>query len=193
MALALKALGSTSKQPLSRAVRQADTVRDDSFISFKKHVQAGLQRQNEAYRLACEAIWVCIEKNNDKLYTLSDDDETSAINSLLDDLTTPKNQGHLATINAADWIAELDRDNKAFQEVSSQRAADRTANATVGNQQAFSDLKNSFEPLLNIMNSLQLMNEPEGIASTVSLVNQYIAEANTSAKLSGSQPAAPKS
>jgi len=190
MAVALKSLGSTTKQPLSKAVLQADNVRDDSFISFKNHVRAGFRRQNEAYRLACEALWVSIEKNNDKLYCLPNDDETSAINSLVSDLSTAENQVHLASINATEWLAELERDNKAFLEVTAQRTADRTSNSTIDNQQAFAELKNTLEPLLNILNSLQTMNEPEGINFSVDLIDHYIIETNVSAKLSGSQPAA---
>lgn len=61
--IAVQAIGSSSKQPLTQVVRSADVKRDNSFRSLRDHVQAGLQCENESYREACEALWPEFEKN----------------------------------------------------------------------------------------------------------------------------------
>ncbi|WP_163715419.1 DUF6261 family protein [Mangrovibacterium lignilyticum] len=184
MAVALQAIGSSTKNPLTKDVRQADKDRDDSYISLKNHVRAGLRRRNADYRTACEALWVVFEKNNSKLYQLADEDETSAIDSLVADLKTAENQAHLATINAVGWLAELDADNLAFSDASANRSAARSTDNTVDDKKAFADLKASLELLPSVLTSLCLMNDPAGIQEAVAEINQYISEDNAAAKQS---------
>ena len=188
LAVALKSIGSTSKQPLTKAIRRADSERDDSYLSLKKHIKSGLRRRNDVYRSACEALWVLFEKNNLKLYRTADDDESSLIDSLVADLSTPENQAHLATVNATEWLAELDSDNKAFAAISAKRSVTRSADDTVEDIQAFADLKHWLDLLSNVLNSLCLVNNPEGIRETAAQINQYIIEANAAAKQSGNHP-----
>lgn len=179
---ALQAIGSTSKQTLTEIVTAADLRRDNSYRSLRDTIKAGLNRQNEAYRTACEALWPEFEKNNLKLYYLPRDTETSAINSLLADLYRPKNAAHLATTHTTDWVTELDNDNQAYAAASAQRSAARSADDTIRDSQAFKDLRTSLELLENILNTMQAMADPEGIDEVVAEVSQYIAEANAAAK-----------
>ena len=81
--ISLQSVGSSTKQPLTKIVREADRKRDDSYISLKDHVHSGLRRQNETYRQACKALWAVFEKNNLKLYNLADNDESVMIESLV--------------------------------------------------------------------------------------------------------------
>jgi len=187
LAVALQAIGSSTKHALTKEVRLADSDRDDSYISMKDHVKAGLRRKNNSYREACEALWTVFEKNNTQLYRAADDDETAAIDSLVADLNKPQYQSHLATINAVDWLAELVRDNIKFTELSELRSADRSADDTVDDTKSFASLKQSTELLMNVLNSLYLMNEPSGIQEAVEKINQYIIEANSAAKQSKSR------
>ena len=59
---AIQAIGSTTKTPLTVIVKAADLRRDNSFRSLRDHVKAGLNRENETYRSACEALWPEFEK-----------------------------------------------------------------------------------------------------------------------------------
>jgi len=186
IATALQSVGSTTRQESTPEVRSADKTRDNSYRSLRDHVQAGLKRQNEAYRLACEALWPDFEKNGIQLYRLPGGEETTAIDSLLKDLSNPKKQEYLTTINAVEWVAEMDRDNKAFTEASTRRSANRSADETVDDKRAIKQLEVALQLACSTLESLQLMNGIEGAAAVVAEVNQYIAEANTSAKRSQS-------
>ena len=179
---ALQAIGSTIKQPLTEIVTAADLRRDNTFRSLRDTIKAGLRRQNEAYRAACEALWIEFEKNGLQLYTIPRDTETAAINSLLADLQKPEHAAHLATTNTTDWLTELDNDNQAYVAASAQRSAERSADDTVRDAEAFKDLKTSLELLENILNTMVAMNDPRGIDTIVAEISQYITEANTAAK-----------
>ncbi len=182
LALAVQAIGSSNKQPLTQTVRAADKKRDNSFRSLRDHVQAGLLRENDSYRMACEALWPEFEKNGLLLYKEPYDDQSAAMDSLMKDLGKPENQVHLETIHAVEWKDEVERDIQAFLDVSKQRSMVRSADDTVVDEAAFKGLKIPLELLNNVLNSLYAMSEPEGIQEVVNEVNQYIREANTSAK-----------
>lgn len=179
---AVQAIGSTKKTPLTEIVTAADLRRDNTFRSLRDTIKAGLRRQNEAYRAACEALWIEFEKNGLQLYTIPRDTETAAINSLLADLQKPEHAAHLATTNTSDWLTELDNDNQAYVAASAQRSAERSADDTVRDAEAFKDLKTSLELLENILNTMVAMNDPAGIDAIVAEISQYITEANTAAK-----------
>jgi hypothetical protein len=183
---ALQAIGSSRKTPLTQIVTAADLRRDDTFRSLRDTIKAGLRRQNEAYRSACEALWLEFEKNNLELYYLARDKQTAATESLLADLRKPKNAPHLATTNTTEWVTELDNDNQAYVAAATQRSAARSADDTLQDAEALKDLKTSLELLENILNTMQAMQEPQNIDEVVAEVSQYIAEANAAAKQSQS-------
>lgn len=184
MEVSVQAIGSTRKQPLTKSVREADLKRDNSYLSLKEHIQAGLRRENGSYRQACEALWVDFEKNDLKLYSLPDGDQTAAIDSLLKDLSRPKRQAHLETVHVVEWVQELDRDNRAFVVAAQQRSAIRSVDETVTDAEAIEQLKVSLTLLSHVMSALYAVNELEGIRDLVGEINQYIRESNASAKLS---------
>ncbi|MCY1722604.1 DUF6261 family protein [Prolixibacteraceae bacterium Z1-6] len=186
IATALQAIGSTTKTPLTQNVKGADVRRDNTYRSLRDHIQAGLGRQNEAYRAACEALWPEFEKNGLKLYNIARDKETAAIDSLLADLLKPKNQPHLVTTFTTEWVTELDNDNRAYVEATRERSAIRSTDDTVLDQEAFKDLKTSLDLLENMLNTMQAMGDPANIDEVIAEVSQYISEANTAAKQSKS-------
>ncbi|WP_163323461.1 DUF6261 family protein [Draconibacterium mangrovi] len=187
---ALQAIGSSRKTPLTQTVTAADLRRDNTFRSLRDTIKAGLRRQNEAYRSACEALWPEFEKNNLELYYLARDKQTAATESLLADLRKPENAPHLATTHTADWVTELYNDNQAYVTASAQRSAERSSDDTLRDAEAFKALKTTLELLQNILNTMQAMQDPRGIDEVVAEVSQYIAEANAAAKQSQSNNSA---
>lgn len=184
---ALQAIGSSEKQPLTQKVTQADVRRDNSFASLRNHIKAGLRRENENYRTACEALWAVFEKNGLKIDAMARNKETAALNSLLNDLAKPEYEAYIKTVKITSWIDEVDADNKAFVAQSTQRSAARSTDNTLRDADAFKALKVSLEILDNMLNTLQAMNTPEGIDQIVAELSQYINEANTAAKQGGSK------
>lgn len=185
---AVQAVGSSTRQTLTSLVREADQRRDNSYRSLRDHVAAGLLRENEAYRLACEFLWPLFEKNGLDLYYASDDEETAAITSLLKDLDKLTVLSYLETIHAVEWKAELERDNQAFVRLSQERSAVRSADDTVTDKVAFDQLRASLDLLCNMLNALYALDEPDGIRATVEELDQSIREATAAARQSGSRP-----
>ncbi len=188
MDIALKSVGSSTKQPMTKKVRAADKKRDNSYLSLRDHIHAGLRRENEDYRTACESLWPIFEKNGFELARLADGDETIAIHSLIDDLSGPEEQTHLATVNAVEWMQELQADNQNFVLTSQQRSAKRTVDTTVPDDRALGQLKSSLELVCGALAALRATNAPDGIQGAVNEINEYIREANASAKRGRSRP-----
>lgn len=185
---AVQAVGSSSRQALTSLIRKADQRRDNSYRSLRDHIAAGLLRENEAYRLACESLWPLFEKNGLDLYYASDSEETAAITSLLKDLEKPPVQAHLEIVHAMEWKAELERDNQAFVNLSQERSAVRSADDTVTDKVAFDQLRASLDLLCNMLNALYALDEPDGVRATVEELDQSIREATAAARQSGSRP-----
>lgn len=179
---AIQAIGSSTRQPLTEEVSQADARRDNSFRSLRDHIEAGLRRQNDSYRTACEALWSEFEKNGLNLYSIKREKETAAIVSLINDLRQEKHEQHLKTTNITRWVQELEDDNQAYVSATQQRSAARSSDNTVKDTEAFKDLKASLDLLESVLNTLSAMGSPEGIAPVVDEIAQYIREANTAAK-----------
>ncbi len=180
--VALQALGSSTKQGLTKTIRQADSFRDDSYVSLRNHIKAGLSRHNEAYQAACKALWPVFEKNGLRLFKFGDEEETSAIESLLLDLATAEMQGHLATINAVEWLGELNTDNQSFVNLSLQRSQNRVDDDTLQDSVAFRKLKASLELLRSTMETLSELDSIAGLDETMAQLNQLVSEANAAAK-----------
>ncbi len=187
--VAVQAIGSSTKQELTKKVRSSDRKRDNSYASLRDHVSAGMRRENEDYSAACAALWPLFEKNNTKLANLPDEKETSAIESLLADLRAGDGPIHLATINASEWLDELDRDNNVFVEAQAQRASVKTEDTTMNDSEAFKILTAALEKVNSAMDSLEMM-EVAGVEAVAAVLNTYISEANTNARLIKSKPAA---
>ncbi|WP_346859563.1 DUF6261 family protein [uncultured Draconibacterium sp.] len=181
---AIQAIGSTTKTPLTAIVKQADLKRDNSFRSLRDHVRAGLNRENETYRSACEALWPEFEKNGTHIDKLPRDKQTASTNSLLTDLRKPKNQAHLVTTNTIEWLTELDNDNRAYVTATTQRSSERSVDDTVLDHEAFKALRTSLDLMENILNTMQAMGDPVDVDEVVAEISQYITEANTAAKQS---------
>ncbi|MCY1723135.1 DUF6261 family protein [Prolixibacteraceae bacterium Z1-6] len=180
---AVQAIGSTQKQPLTEKVKEADRKRDNSFRSLRDHVKSGLQRENEAYRTACEVLWTEFDKNGLQIFSLPREKETAALMSLLNDLRKPKNLEYLQTVNATEWVNEIDRDNQLYVSTTQERSAVRSGDTTVADAQAFKNLKDSLELLENLLNVLYAMNTPAEIGGVADEISQYIREANTAARI----------
>jgi hypothetical protein len=186
--IALKSVGSSTKQPLTKSLRGADKKRDNSYLSLRDHIHAGLRRENEDYRKACESLCPIFEKNGFELSRLPDGDQTSAVNSLLHDLDNDEDKTCLETIHATQWLQELDRDNKNFVTMSQQRSSKRSVDTTLPDDIALSKIKSSLGLVCGALAALHATNAPDGIQGAVNEINEYIREANASAKLGRSRP-----
>lgn len=180
--IALQAIGSTTKQPLTEKVNAADLSRDNSYRALRDHIKAGLRRENESYRTACEALWAEFEKNGLQLFRLSQEKESTSIDSLLNDLRKPEHEGNVQTTKITGWINELDRNNQSYVKISRERSAARSDDDTVADKQALKTLKTSLDLMDSILNTMYAMNEPVGIGPVAEEISQYIREANTLAK-----------
>ncbi len=183
MAVALKAIGSSTKSELSNTVRQADKNRDDAYIALKNYVKAGLRRRKEDYREACKALWEVLKQNDLELYKRGDDEESTSIESLVADLSTAENKARMELINAGEWLDELIAENKAFDAVSALRSADRVTDETTADSKANRELRAAYEMVRGALNSLLVMNDPVDIPEIVGMVSQYISESLHAAKL----------
>lgn len=125
-----------------------------------------------------------LEKINLMLYKLGAEEETAAINGLLSDLDEEPAKTHLADINAQEWVEELDLANRSFVEISGSRAAEIASDDTPTGREAFGKLEFSMKLVCSVLDAHLGYGQPADIQDIVNQANQFIKEANASAKLS---------
>ncbi len=181
---AIKAVGSTTRIASTPTIQKANKKRGDSFRSLRDHVKSGLRRQNEAYQKACKVLWPEFEKNGLLLYRLNDGNQSASILSLLEDLNTETNQTHLATINATEWVAELERDHASFTKMSTDRSKQRANDKTPTDKMAHARLKKSVKLALSTLETISELDNLPDLPATIAKVNVYISETNIEARRS---------
>ena len=173
-----RALGNARGEALTEAVQQADSRRDDSFMSLRDHLAAGLRRHGKPeYQLACERLKKVFDQHGTTLHRESYAKQSALLVSLFKDLETAPAVADLATVGATEWLAELERDQAEFEDLYAQRNDDRATADRTTYEEAKQDLRQALEMLLVILNGLHLGGLLPNSEATLGRINQHIERA----------------
>lgn len=178
--LATRAIGSSRQAEGTKTVVAADDDRDASFDSVRDHVKAGLKRNNPEYKAACERLYGIFKKNNLNLSRLPYDEETGALISLFEDLSGSQPEADLAMINASEWLAELKRDQTAFENAVKARASEKKEVSEIPTdavaKEALIPALKSFYRVIDVAEENEIVT---GVSETIGLINVIIQEVVT--------------
>jgi hypothetical protein len=111
-----KALGRALNSEFTSVLKEDDTGRDHSFIGLRDHVSAFTHHKDTAKAAAAKSLAVIIANAGNSLYSLGNAAETTKLNTLIVNLSTPESKLALETIGATEWFNELVSDQKKFEE-----------------------------------------------------------------------------
>lgn len=98
-------------------VAEADSFRDDQFLTFRDMVHGQRRKKEEAIQMAYSLIWPVIEKAGTRLHTLGYTEQSGKLSALFEELDMADKQEALETLKVADLYAGLKEAEQAFVEM----------------------------------------------------------------------------
>ncbi|MDX2302709.1 MAG: DUF6261 family protein [Microscillaceae bacterium] len=178
----LTAIGKNMGSTLTTAIKEADSKRDDAFVSLRDHVQAGLRRLNPTYREAADKINRVFEQNNPRLYVFAYAEQSAALTRLISDLENPIHKTALETLHAWEWSMELKAAQQNFEQVYTQRVEESAGKDKMTEAEAKKELTTALQILIQTLGVLEATASPEGILETVKQLNVLIEQAQATAR-----------
>ena len=194
LALGDSALATPRGEALTEAVQQADSRRDDSYMGLRDHIAAGMRRHSlPAYQEACTRLKKAFDLHGNALHRESYAKESALLASLFKELSGPGATADLATIQATEWLQELQTDETAFLALYAQRDDERAVTERTTDQEAKQRLRQALEMLVTIINGLHLGGLLPNSGAVIDRLNQRIERSTAQARDRGrsAQPSAP--
>ena len=175
MAKATLAVNAGPEEDISEQIVALDAKRDDTFVSLRNHIDAGLLRhRSPEYQQACKRLSEVFANNGRLLYKLSHDEQSDAMQALFQDLSTPQAMQDLSAIYALDWLGELKKDQEDFEALYHQRSEGGHAEDMPRDDEAFKDLKIALENLIILMNAFEISRQVPNLDNTIEFMNECI-------------------
>ncbi|MEI8048106.1 MAG: DUF6261 family protein [Bacteroidota bacterium] len=166
------ALDVIRKSAVTDDIAQADTLRDSTFRGFSDAVKSAGRHFNPAVKQAAARMQVVLGQYGN-LTTKSYNEETAAISSLLTDLTTTA-AADITTLGLSDWVAELQANNEAFDNLMKSRYTEESGKTMLQMKQVRTLADAAYRAITERINALILINGETGYTNFVNELNQRI-------------------
>ena len=110
-------LGKTLGSEYTSKLLVHDQDRDHSFIGFRDFISSFTHDKNVEKKAAAISLASIIENVGNRIYSLGYAVESSKMNSLITNLSTPQAQQAIETIGAGDWFEQLTSSQEAFEKL----------------------------------------------------------------------------
>lgn len=166
-----------------RAVTDTDQDRNDAYSSLRDHVKAGIKRINDQYSSSAIYLYQIFVDNGNNLEDLSYEEKTETLENLLEELTTAISLSHLRTVNAQEWLDELEDTQATFKQVFAERENFEEKKQTISKSESLGKIKKSISRTLNAMEIVGSQEDEPKADTTISSLRILIKEANLASKL----------
>jgi hypothetical protein len=167
----LSVLDVIRKSNITKEIHLQDHVRDSRYRGFSDAVDSMLNHYNEEKKNAAEKIDIIFEHyGNLTIKTM--DEESAAIDDLVIELKIDANIALLNILGLTDWVDQLDKENKKFQELMLLRYKEVSQRPTVRMVDARKEVDKAFR---NMINQIEALVRVKGMAG----YENFIKEINT--------------
>lgn len=108
------------KSAVSEDIVNADTRRDNDFRGFADAVKATTKHFNPQVVTAATKVKILLDTTGN-VAPMANDQETSKIYNLIQELRSPAYSSEIALMKLEDWVSRLEESNQAFETLSRQR------------------------------------------------------------------------
>jgi hypothetical protein len=167
------ALDVIRKSAISDEIAQADTVRDSTFRGFSDSVQSASRHFNIGVKQAAMRLQVVLGHYGN-IATKPYDEETAAIDSLVNDLNTTYAADVTAITGLSEWVAELKANNDAFDNLKKNRYTEASSKTMLRMKEVRLQADAAYHTVTERINSLIIVNGETGYTSFVNELNARI-------------------
>lgn len=171
------ALDVIRKSTVTEAIAEADQRRDDLNSGLAHTVKGATSHFDAAKKKAAERLQVALDHYGN-INRKSYDEETAAINSLIDDLNK-QYAADIATLGLEKWITELQSANNAFVALMQERYSEEAVKPQYNMKTARQETDNAYRTITEHIDALIIVNGEEAYAGFVNELNQRVEKYNT--------------
>jgi len=161
------ALDKVLKSTFTKQMEIADNRRDETFRGLCDAVKSGLKHFRADVRQAAERLQVLLDRYGN-LAVKPDDGETGSLIALINDLNTTY-AADVALVGLNDWVAELNANNQAFDNLKNSRYTEETKRTQLIMKQERAKVDTVYHQMTDLINAYMLV---EGEAAYADFVNE---------------------
>lgn len=170
----------SSTKAHTQEVQLADSLRDDAFNAFKTYLLACSKRNKPGWEISADLLIDTVRNYGWELYNDSYSTQTSKMTNLISDLNNVTALKEAAnTINAIEWIEDVDAAQNLFDQKMQQRTI---ANSKLPNAQTDDTCKQvriACDLLFQYINVMQAVNPNQSYLQITNQINEVISEFNS--------------
>jgi hypothetical protein len=164
------------KSPLTEEIGGADQKRDLLGTGLGYTVQGATNHFDPAKKEAAVRVMVVLE-NYSGISRKSYDEQTAAINSLVDDLNG-NYAADIATLGLAEWVSALKAANDAFVALMHERYSEEAGKPQYNMKAARTEVDSAYHTITERIDALIIVNGERGYEGFVNELNQRIEKYN---------------
>ncbi|MFZ4548865.1 MAG: DUF6261 family protein, partial [Bacteroidales bacterium] len=157
---------------LTDDIAEADDLRDNTFIGLCDAIKSAGRHFRPEVQQAASRLQVIIG-NHSNLIRKSYDEETAAINSLINDFNTV-GAADVAIIGLTDWVNELQANNNAFDDLKKGRYTEEAGKTQLQMKEVRLQLDEAYHAIVNRINALIVVNGETAYSNFVNELNQRV-------------------
>ena len=169
--------------PLTINVQHADEMRDLRFMALKEYFSACLYRESEEWNQAAEDLIRIIKRYGLNLHRYGMAEESAALSNMIEEMKSGPMNVHIKTIQAEDWLNELEASQHYFEEIRAQRVVE-TKTDTFTISKTRKPLIDSLRALLQMLDLQYIGTGNPDLGELISHINVLIDQTMISARLS---------
>ncbi|NVO10322.1 MAG: hypothetical protein HXX16_10205 [Bacteroidales bacterium] len=180
LSLYQNALERTKKNPYTELQAEKDSLRDDSFMVLRTYMEAMSYRAKAGWSAAATKILEVIRRHGWNAASMGYKAETAAINSITSELRG-KYATEIVFLNAEELLAELEADQRAFEETSHLNVKNApTSEPTIWEVRP--TLSNSLKSLFTLISLLNTSAPSRDLSTLESVLNELIVRSLSTVK-----------
>jgi len=168
---ALMASNSTRSSQFTNWLHEKDHRRDESFVAFRKLMEAYTHRKDVALVTAADKMCRIIRGHGWTLYAGGQKVQSAIMASLIKELELDENKALIATLSADAWYKDMVDDNAAYNQLNEERAKAQGSKLNLDTVEVYKGLRFACEELCETIEVLNRISPNEKYLGLANFIN----------------------
>ncbi|MGZ2371726.1 DUF6261 family protein [Ancylomarina sp. YFZ004] len=168
---ALAASNRTRSSQYTNWLHKKDHRRDESFVAFRKLMEASTHRKDDTLATAADKICRTIRAHGWSLHAKGVKVQSAKMASLLKELELDENKALIATLSADTWYKDMVDDNAAYNQLNEDRAKAQLSKLDYDTEEVYKDLRLACEELFDSIEVLNRISPNEKYVEIANFIN----------------------
>ena len=171
-----EALDVIRKSSLTENIADADHYRDSLYSGLRDTVKGAANHFNAVIKEAAARVQVALDHYGN-INTKPYDEQTAAINNLVDELKTTY-AADVAALNIGDWVVELQTANNSFEMLMQERYSQDAGKTQLKMKEVRTQVDGTYRSITERIEALIIVNGEENYSDFIKDLNQRVEKYN---------------